>query len=82
MSATDQIVDNMEHVTAPETSAWSPLWTVVLGVAVAAALYEYWLRNSREFRLSKNIPAPPMLPLVGNGHLVFNLSNAGKFYNK
>ncbi|EDV91896.1 cytochrome P450 4g1 [Drosophila grimshawi] len=54
----------------------SPLLTGVLGTILIMALYEYWHRNSREYRMVENIPSPPTLPLVGMAHLVVGLSNA------
>jgi cytochrome P450 family 4 len=59
-----------------QTSGFHPLLTVFAGTVVAIALYEYWHRNTREFKLTKNIPAPPLLPVVGHAHLVAGLSNA------
>ncbi|XP_068139794.1 cytochrome P450 4g1 [Drosophila tropicalis] len=53
-----------------------PLLTTLVGVVVAAALYEYWHRNSREYRMVSNIPSPPGLPLLGQAHLAAGLSNA------
>ncbi|EDW82168.2 uncharacterized protein Dwil_GK25658 [Drosophila willistoni] len=53
-----------------------PILTTLVGVVVAATLYEYWHRNSREYRMVSNIPSPPGLPLLGQAHLAAGLSNA------
>ncbi|XP_037934972.1 cytochrome P450 4g1-like [Teleopsis dalmanni] len=57
-------------------TGFSPIITALIGTAVVIALYEYWHRNTREYKMTKNIPTPPELPLVGNAHLVYGLSNA------
>ncbi|KAH8396155.1 hypothetical protein KR222_004265 [Zaprionus bogoriensis] len=53
-----------------------PLLTGLLGTLIVMALYEYWHRNTREYRMVANIPSPPTLPIVGQAHLVAGLSNA------
>ncbi|XP_061401492.1 cytochrome P450 4g1-like [Musca vetustissima] len=52
------------------------MWTVVVGISLAIALYEIWRRNTREYKLTANMLTPPMMPLIGNGHLVMHLSNS------
>lgn len=57
-------------------SVLSPLLTGLAGVVLVLALYEYWHRNTREYKMTKNIPAPPELPIIGNAHLIAGLTNA------
>ncbi|KAM8721038.1 hypothetical protein ACLKA7_006985 [Drosophila subpalustris] len=54
----------------------SPLLTGLVGTILVMALYEYWHRNTREYRMVANIPSPPTLPLIGQAHLAAGLSNA------
>lgn len=54
----------------------NPLLTGLVGTIVVLALYEYWHRNSREYKMVANIPSPPHLPIVGQAHLAAGLSNA------
>ncbi|KAH8388040.1 hypothetical protein KR093_011279 [Drosophila rubida] len=54
----------------------SPLITGLVGTLIVMALYEYWHRNSRKYRMVANIPSPPSLPLLGQAHLAAGLSNA------
>ncbi|XP_005176358.1 cytochrome P450 4g1 [Musca domestica] len=82
MSARSVIVESMdkvneENVMLPEKiSLLSPLWTILVGTLVIAILFEIWLRNTREYKLTANMPTPPRVPVLGQAHLVFNLSNA------
>ncbi|XP_075156968.1 cytochrome P450 4g1-like [Haematobia irritans] len=62
-----------ENVSA--TFSWSPLYTSLLGIAVIAILYEVMIRNTRKYKLLKNMPCPPKLPLIGNAHLLLNKTN-------
>nr|UPO37782.1 cytochrome P450 4g1 [Liriomyza trifolii] len=59
-----------------DSSVLSPLVTGLAGVLLVLALYEYWHRNTREYKMTKNIPAPPELPIIGNAHLIAGLTNA------
>ncbi|XP_030568482.1 cytochrome P450 4g1 [Drosophila novamexicana] len=54
----------------------SPLLTGLVGTILIMALYEYWHRNTREYRMVANIPSPPSLPLIGMAHMAAGLSNA------
>nr|ARG41825.1 cytochrome P450 CYP4G100 [Bactrocera dorsalis] len=75
MSAATETVQ--EAITqASASGGLGALWTSLIGVVVIAALYEYWRRSSREYRMTKNIPSPPEVPVLGNAHLVFGCSNA------
>jgi len=71
-------VETVQETLQQATSAtgFNPLWTGLIGTMVAIALYEYWHRNTREFKMTKNIPSPPQLPVLGNAHLVAGLTNA------
>ncbi|XP_030378394.1 cytochrome P450 4g1 [Scaptodrosophila lebanonensis] len=61
---------------AASGGGFSPLLTGLVGTLVVLALYEYWHRSSREYRMVANIPMPPTLPLLGQAHLAAGLSNA------
>ncbi|XP_011182403.2 uncharacterized protein Cyp4g1_1 [Zeugodacus cucurbitae] len=75
MSAATETVQ--EAITqASASGGLGALWTALIGVVVIAALYEYWRRSSREYRMTKNIPSPPEVPVLGNAHLVLGCSNA------
>ena len=65
-----------ETLSQAGSGGFSPLLTGLVGTVLAMALYEYWHRNTREFKLTKNIPSPPMLPVLGHAHLVAGLTNA------
>ncbi|XP_073832999.1 cytochrome P450 4g1-like isoform X2 [Musca autumnalis] len=54
----------------------NPLWTAIIGLIAIAVLFEVWLRNTREYRLTANIPTPRRLPVIGHGYMAFNLTNA------
>jgi len=54
----------------------NPVVTALVGVFIALALYEFWHRNTREYKLTKNIPCPPEVPLLGAAHLLIGLTNA------
>uniref|UniRef100_A0A1I8NLM4 Cytochrome P450 n=1 Tax=Stomoxys calcitrans TaxID=35570 RepID=A0A1I8NLM4_STOCA len=53
----------------------STMVSVLFGLGVIAILYEYYRRNTREYKMMDNIPTPKQLPLIGNGHLAFGQSN-------
>ncbi|XP_005176357.1 cytochrome P450 4g1-like [Musca domestica] len=81
MSVESLTLENVDKVpefdSLPETiSTFNPLWTLVIGVAIIAMLYEIWLRNTREYRLTANMPTPSKLPILGHAHFVLNLNNA------
>lgn len=61
---------------AKSSGGFSPILTGLLGTIIVMALYEYWHRNTREYRMVANIPSPPSLPLIGMAHLAAGLSNA------
>ncbi|XP_073831825.1 cytochrome P450 4g1-like [Musca autumnalis] len=74
------IIENVEKAvnSLPETPPYvvNPLWTAIVGVVIMAVLFEIWLQNSREYKLSANIPTPRRLPVIGHGHMALNVSNA------
>ncbi|XP_075156887.1 cytochrome P450 4g1-like [Haematobia irritans] len=80
MASATMVLEQVENSTtttaALGASLFNPLWTAILGIAVAVGLYEIWLRNSRNYTLSAKMPTPPRLPLIGHGHLVAHLTNA------
>lgn len=61
---------------AAKSGGFSPILTGLLGTIIVMALYEYWHRNTKEYRMVANIPSPPSLPLIGMAHLAAGLSNA------
>uniref|UniRef100_T1PG00 Cytochrome P450 n=1 Tax=Musca domestica TaxID=7370 RepID=T1PG00_MUSDO len=71
-----ETMDSAKNSTAGPATVLNPIWTALLGIAVVVSLYEIWLRNTRKYKLTANMPNPPMLPLIGNGHLVAHLTNA------
>ncbi|EDV34702.2 uncharacterized protein Dana_GF20812 [Drosophila ananassae] len=62
--------------TSTSLLGYSPTLTTLVATMVALGLYEYWRRNTREYRMVANIPSPPELPLLGQAHLAAGLSNA------
>ena len=64
------------------TSFLNPIWTILLGVAAIVILFEIWVKNTREYKVTQNIPCPPRIPVLGNAHLVASLTNAGKLVIK
>ncbi|XP_061402880.1 cytochrome P450 4g1-like [Musca vetustissima] len=78
MSAGSTLLENPGGASMPggADSGLSPMWTAVIGFAIIAVLFEIYIRNTREYKLTKNMPSPPRLPIVGHGHMAFNLSNA------
>ncbi|KAH8286726.1 hypothetical protein KR018_003080, partial [Drosophila ironensis] len=55
---------------------YSPTLTTLLGTMIVLGLAEYYRRNTREYKMVKNIPSPPELPLLGIAHMVAGLSNS------
>ncbi|XP_034139197.1 cytochrome P450 4g1 [Drosophila guanche] len=73
----DTVQETLQHAaTSTSGLGFSPMLTTLLGTIVALGLYEYWRRNTREYRMVANIPSPPGLPLLGQAHMVAGLSNA------
>ncbi|KAH8336062.1 hypothetical protein KR074_002727, partial [Drosophila pseudoananassae] len=73
-----RIIKMTVEAAATSTSllGYSPTLTTLVATLVALGLYEYWRRNTREYRMVSNIPSPPELPLLGQAHLAAGLSNA------
>ncbi|XP_022214613.2 cytochrome P450 4g1 [Drosophila obscura] len=73
----DTVQETLKHAaTSTSGLGFSPMLTTLVGTIVALGLYEYWRRNTREYRMVANIPSPPGLPLLGQAHMVAGLSNA------
>lgn len=73
-------VETLQQTVASEPLASTPagsnvLLTLLFGLGIIAALYEYYRRNTREAKLLSNIPAPPQVPILGHGHLVLGNNN-------
>ncbi|XP_073831826.1 cytochrome P450 4g1-like [Musca autumnalis] len=71
----------MEHAgenVLPKTldNVMNPLGTAIIGLTIIAILFEIFRRNTREYKLTANIPTPPQLPLVGNAHMIINATSA------
>ncbi|KAH8349377.1 hypothetical protein KR067_002527, partial [Drosophila pandora] len=75
---TERTINMTVEAAATSTSllGYSPTLTTLVATMVALGLYEYWRRNTREYRMVANIPSPPELPLLGQAHLAAGLSNA------
>ncbi|XP_017048297.1 cytochrome P450 4g1 [Drosophila ficusphila] len=76
--AVETVQETLQQAASSSTSVLglSPMLTTLVGTLVAMALYEYWRRNSREYRMVANIPSPPELPILGQAHVAAGLSNA------
>ncbi|KAH8396162.1 hypothetical protein KR222_004264, partial [Zaprionus bogoriensis] len=61
---------------ASDSFSPGPLLTGLLGTLIVMALYEYWHRNTREYRMVANIPSPPAMPIIGQAYLAVGLSNS------
>ncbi|XP_039498931.1 cytochrome P450 4g1 [Drosophila santomea] len=77
--AVEVVQETLQQAAASSSTTvlgFSPMFTTLVGTLVAMALYEYWRRNSREYRMVANIPSPPELPILGQAHVAAGLSNA------
>ncbi|XP_033169956.1 cytochrome P450 4g1 [Drosophila mauritiana] len=77
--AVEVVQETLQQAAATSSTTvlgFSPMLTTLVGTLVAMALYEYWRRNSREYRMVANIPSPPELPILGQAHVAAGLSNA------
>ncbi|KAH8399706.1 hypothetical protein KR215_001118 [Drosophila sulfurigaster] len=72
----ETVQETLQQATSAGGFGLNPLLTGLVGTLVVMALYEYWHRNTREYKMVANIPTPPTLPLLGQAHLVVGLSNA------
>ncbi|XP_061402882.1 cytochrome P450 4g1-like [Musca vetustissima] len=63
------------HMGAAATSSAGTWISLVFGLTVIAVLYEYYRRNTREYKLMDSIPTPKQWPLIGNGHMAFGQNN-------
>ncbi|XP_060662701.1 cytochrome P450 4g1 [Drosophila nasuta] len=72
----ETVQETLQQATSAGGFGLNPLLTGLIGTLVVMALYEYWHRNTREYKMVANIPTPPILPLLGQAHLVVGLSNA------
>ncbi|XP_034111179.1 cytochrome P450 4g1 [Drosophila albomicans] len=72
----ETVQETLQQATSAGGFGLNPLLTGLVGTLVVMALYEYWHRNTREYKMVANIPTPPILPLLGQAHLVVGLSNA------
>ncbi|XP_075156884.1 cytochrome P450 4g1-like [Haematobia irritans] len=45
--------------------------TMLFAIGLIAVLYEYYRRNTREYKLMDTIPTPKQIPLLGNAHMAF-----------
>ncbi|XP_067640790.1 cytochrome P450 4g1-like [Eurosta solidaginis] len=64
-----------EHIVLPKDRFLSsPLYISLIGVAFAITLYDIWFRNTDAYKKLRNMPGPPILPVIGNAHLVIGLT--------
>jgi len=60
----ETVQETLQQAAAASSSTtllgFSPMLTTLVGTLVAMALYEYWRRNSREYRMVANIPSAYM----------------------
>lgn len=62
-------------VTTGGSTLPNPLVTLLAGLAIIGVLYEIWRRNTREYRVMKNIPSPPEWPILGHAQMAMAKSN-------
>lgn len=78
MAATAEAINDTLNQATATGAGFSPLVTGLIGTVIALTLYEYWRRNTREWKMVSNIPDPPKLPFIGHAHLLMGLTNAGE----
>lgn len=81
MSLVETVQETVKEVSTTSTGI-NPLWSILIGIVSIVVLFEIWIKNTREYKLSKNIPCPPRVPILGNAHLVAGLTNARKYLKK
>lgn len=68
-----------QHITGTKAHILSsPFYISLIGALLALVLYDIWFRNTDAYKKLKSIPGPPVLPLVGNAHLVLGLTPTGE----
>ncbi|KAI9589288.1 cytochrome P450 4g1-like [Glossina fuscipes] len=66
---------NAELTAESSTFIYSPLSILLIAVPLIFALYEYWRRNTRSYKLMSKIPTLPEMPIIGHGHVVIGKSS-------
>uniref|UniRef100_A0A1A9WPJ5 Cytochrome P450 n=1 Tax=Glossina brevipalpis TaxID=37001 RepID=A0A1A9WPJ5_9MUSC len=51
----------------------NPWFILFVSLFIIGALYEFWRRSTREYKLMKNIPTFREIPIIGHGHLAIGL---------
>lgn len=58
------------------------MWFIILGLLIFCAtlisIFVYWKYYARMVVLSKKLPGPSALPVIGNGLLFYNKNAVGK----
>ncbi|XP_036318645.1 cytochrome P450 4g1-like [Rhagoletis pomonella] len=64
-----------QHVDlAKQSLLSSPLYISLIGGVLAITLYDIWYRNTDAFKKLRTIPGPPILPVIGNAHLLVGVT--------
>ncbi|KAI9589286.1 hypothetical protein GQX74_007455 [Glossina fuscipes] len=71
----DTVQANVANQSFASSSIFNSFLTAAVGLVLILALYEYWRRNTRAYKLLKNIPTVPEYPVVGHGHYVLLRNN-------
>uniref|UniRef100_A0A1A9WPJ2 Cytochrome P450 n=1 Tax=Glossina brevipalpis TaxID=37001 RepID=A0A1A9WPJ2_9MUSC len=67
--------ENVVNESFMSGSIFNSFLTATFGLVVTLALYDYWRRNTRSYKLMKNIPNPKEYPIVAHSYLVFFRNN-------
>uniref|UniRef100_A0A1A9UUN8 Cytochrome P450 n=1 Tax=Glossina austeni TaxID=7395 RepID=A0A1A9UUN8_GLOAU len=71
----DTVQENVANQSFASSSIFNSLLTASFGLVLILALYDYWRRNTRSYRLLKNMPTVQEYPVVGHGHIVLLRNN-------
>uniref|UniRef100_D3TR52 Cytochrome P450 CYP4G13v2 n=1 Tax=Glossina morsitans morsitans TaxID=37546 RepID=D3TR52_GLOMM len=71
----DTVQENVANQSFASSSIFNSLLTAAFGLVLTLALYDYWRRNTRAYRLLKSMPTVKEYPVVGHGHIVLLRNN-------